>query len=202
MRLRTRHCPLVLLLAPSLVVALVSTPGAEGSDGSTLRIRAAIGTKDAPVDGKDGMPHQGPFVDREEHDAKDLSSLNGRPADALSGVPETNDGVMDDPDRPKPKEGTTGTEGGVSEKEKARIALEGETGEKANKIPESPKEVPPLPHSEEERLQQQNEHDHEHATAGEVGGLEVSCRAIWPSREMGVLTLMISETGRSSPEGT
>lgn len=67
-------------------------------------------------------------------------------------MPKANDGVMDDPNRQAPKEGTTGTEGGVSEKERDRKALEGQTGERAEKKPDPPKEAPPLPHSEEEKI--------------------------------------------------
>jgi hypothetical protein len=178
MRLRTRRSPLLLLLVPSLAVAL-ATPSTSNTEsravavdaeaGSTLHARGVIGTKDAPVDGKDGMPHEGPFVssDHDDHDSK------GRSVDAQVGAADANDGVMDDPDRQKPREGTTGTEGGVSEKDKARKAL-GETGGKADKVPEPPREIPPLPHGDEERLQKEGDHDHDHATSGQVGGLEAS----------------------------
>lgn len=59
--------------------------------------------------------------------------------------PHSNDGVMDDPNRSGPKEGTRGTEGGVSEKQKEN-RLSGE------KVPGGPKEAPPLPHSEQQKL--------------------------------------------------
>lgn len=119
-----------------------------------------IGTKDAPVDGKDGRPHEGPFVEVEHltsgSDLKKLPPLEGRPTDPtiVDGVkiPQTNDGVMNDPDRSQAKEGTTGTSGGVSEKDQVRKAKEGATGEKAENKPESPKEAPPLPHSEQEKI--------------------------------------------------
>jgi hypothetical protein len=127
-----------------------------------------IGTKDAPVDGKDGRPKVGPFVstekDREKQKAEsgeselvtglskdksiDTITVDGKP------IPEVNDGVMNDPTREKPKEGTTGTEGGVSEKNKQQKAQEGQTGEKVEKKPDSPKEAPPLPHSEQEKIDQ------------------------------------------------
>ncbi|KAF3768475.1 putative Gdt1, partial [Cryphonectria parasitica EP155] len=120
------------------------------------------GTKDAPVDGVDGRPHEGPFVESENLRSstgdlkKDLPPLEGRPRDpnVIDGVriPETNDGVMNDPNRAEPKEGTTGTSGGVSEKDQVRKAKEGATGEKTENKPEPPKEAPPLPHSEQEKI--------------------------------------------------
>jgi hypothetical protein len=122
-----------------------------------------VGTKDAPVDGKDGRPHEGPFVEIENlrkgetgDSKKDRPPLKDRPNDPTmvdgQKIPESNDGVMFDKDRPKPKEGTTGTAGGVSEKDKTRKAQEGKTGEKAENRPDPPKEAPPLPHSEEEKI--------------------------------------------------
>lgn len=112
------------------------------------------------MDGKDGRPHEGPFVEVEHltsgSDLKQLPPLEGRPVDPtiVDGVkiPQTNDGVMNDPDRSQAKEGTTGTSGGVSEKDQVRKAKEGATGEKAKNKPESPKEAPPLPHSEQEKI--------------------------------------------------
>jgi hypothetical protein len=62
-----------------------------------------------------------------------------------SFIPSSNDGVMDDKNRPGPKEGTRGTEGGVSEKNKEdRLGVE--------KKPDPPKEAPPLPHSEQQKI--------------------------------------------------
>ena len=123
------------------------------------------GTKDAPVDGKDGRPHLGPFIEtgaeRDRKKAKeageDVASIKPPPVDLPAGAPkdtpETNDGVMDDPHRTGPKEGTRGTEGGITEKSK-----EGKTGTsdsaKGEKKPDPPKEAPPLPHSEEEKLKE------------------------------------------------
>ena len=52
-------------------------------------------------------------------------------------LPLSNDGVTDDPNRVSPKEGTRGTEGGVSEKSKDNGKLPTE------KVPETPKEAPP-----------------------------------------------------------
>jgi hypothetical protein len=161
------------------------------------------GTKDAPVDGKDGKPHAGPWVgigeepkkeskegkktkeDTElvapkKEDMKKLVNADG------TKIPEVNDGVMDDPHRQIPKEGTTGTEGGVSEKDKARKAQEGQTGEKLEKKPDSPKEAPPLPLSEKpkpniEKLEKTKakDADDDEAVDAELGGLEVNNLICW-----------------------
>ena len=72
-------------------------------------------------------------------------------------IPDVNDGVMNDPERQLPKDGTTGTEGGVSQKDKDRKAQEGQTGERLEKKPDPPKEAPPLPHSEQELIKTGNE---------------------------------------------
>lgn len=121
---------------------------------------APKGTLDAPVDGKDGKPHAGPWVETSaERDRKKEKADGKAVADKLDThdlsvehigpdgkpMPHSNDGVMDDPHRVGPKEGTRGTEGGVSEKSKeSKFATE--------KVPETPKEVPPLPHSEQEKI--------------------------------------------------
>ncbi|KAI6247529.1 GCR1-dependent translation factor 1 [Erysiphe necator] len=120
-----------------------------------------IGTKDAPVDGKDGKPHAGPWVGTEKDTTKTSNNLKSSTKPHVSNsnvsdennitdvmlsqgnnIPETNDGVMDDPTREPPKHGTTGTGGGVSEKDKARKAQEGQTGERFENKPASPKEAP------------------------------------------------------------
>lgn len=142
-----------------------------------------LGTKDAPVDGKDGKPHAGPFVDTDRKKttsdvASDIKKKAGSLVDSAAGglkslsdvtkdlgnkvatqigadgkaIPQKIDGIMNDETRPKPKEGTTGAEGGVSEKDKARKAKEGMTGEKVENTPTAPKEAPPLPHDEDKKL--------------------------------------------------
>lgn len=210
MRLRHQKSPLLLLLIPSLAAtAVLASSSSDGMSDNELAAAAAIrtseegpntgaaakkydiGTKDAPVDGKDGRPHEGPFVEienlRKNEDSKhDNPPLENRPSDptVVDGkkIPESNDGIMFDKNRPNPKEGTTGTSGGVSEKDKARKAKEGQTGEKAENKPEPPKEAPPLPHSEEDKIssdkstkektkQQKGKTDEK--TAEEVIGLEV-----------------------------
>lgn len=157
MRFRHRSIPLLLLLIPCLkhtyairtseqVADLAEgrrvpkDAGAPPSVPSSLAksgTDSSIGTKDAPVDGKDGRPHQGPFVEtsaerdrkkaKESGDDEPASTAKKPPAteklkeasykdDWKMDLPETNDGVMDDPNRSGPKEGTRGTEGGISEK--------------------------------------------------------------------------------------
>lgn len=174
MKFRTRTSPLILLLLPSLAVALADTtldsetarrslvtardagePEPNALNGGTRR---EVPTKDAPVDGKDGKPHLGPFVAPDISTGGDLSdlTLKGKPSDWKTHegkeIPESNDGVMFDKNRERPQEGTTGTEGGVTEKERNRKAQEGMVGGKLQTQPEAPKEQPPLPHSEEERI--------------------------------------------------
>jgi len=196
MKLRQRKSPLLLLLVPSLAATAVlgaATPGSrqlerEAPPPDSLRADTLAdpakkyGTKDAPVDGKDGKPHAGPFVDYEpvvKTDSDDYT-IKGRPSDPtiIDGekIPETNDGVMNDPNRLEPKEGTTGTSGGVSEKDKERKLKESTTGEKTENKPKTPKEAPPLPHSDEEKILQQ---EGKYAGGGsgktydDVSGLEV-----------------------------
>ncbi|KAI4860972.1 UPF0016-domain-containing protein [Hypoxylon rubiginosum] len=211
MRLRQRRSPLILLLLPSLALAAstVDTRAAKGavavgvdstSSQSSLDSTVAsskstkvdVGTKNAPVDGKDGMPHEGPFVGTDKGrkkgdpsevpETKPLPPIKDRPVDptVIDGkkIPESNDGVMDDPNRQPPKQGTTGTEGGVSQKDKARKAKEGVTGEKVENVPETPKEKPPLPHSEQEKMTNEKPTKKEkgkadvHQTPEDVAGLE------------------------------
>ncbi|KAL2065636.1 hypothetical protein VTL71DRAFT_3306 [Oculimacula yallundae] len=180
MKFRRRPAPLLLFLLPSLATALAV--GAQDNGQATLsknaqprdaridaiptpavdlntKSRYEIGTKDAPVDGKDGKPHAGPFVGDKEIKkpadekvpAKEVVKTELVTPDGQK-IPQVNDGVMDDPNRLLPKLGTTGTEGGVSEKDKVRKAQEGQTGEKYENKPDSPKEAPPLPHSEQTKL--------------------------------------------------
>ena len=159
--------------ASSLTAKDIAAGGQDGDLVSqTKKVDASIGLKDTPLDGKDGRPHQGPFVEtkaeRERKKAKE--SGDEEPVAALKkptskeetkgssstdgkDVPETNDGVMDDPNRLGPKEGTRGTEGGISEKNRIGKGQEGTAGlVKTEKKPDPPKEVPPLPHSEQEKL--------------------------------------------------
>lgn len=196
MKFRRRPSPFLLLLLPSLASSLSAatqdsiTPANKAAqpreaakldpeptpflDVST-KSKLDVGTKDAPVDGKDGKPHAGPWVgvekDPKKEDLKKTSSNTKEDAELVlatkedlaklapdgTKIPTVNDGVMDDPHREPPKQGTTGTEGGVSEKDKARKAQEGQTGEKIEKKPDSPKEAPPLPQSEQTKLEKEKE---------------------------------------------
>lgn len=157
----TKHSRLGLLfLLPALANALTNSPvaGPDGVVEVTYNDRRGVPTKDAPVDGKDGKPHLGPFVETDSSSGGDqeLPPLKGRPDDytMVDGekIPKTNDGVMFDKNRDRPQEGTTGTEGGVSER--TRKLQEGKLGGRLQAQPESPKEQPPLPHSEEEKIRQ------------------------------------------------
>ncbi|OTB07299.1 hypothetical protein M426DRAFT_317984 [Hypoxylon sp. CI-4A] len=217
MKLGQQRRPLILLLLPSLVIAAsaLDAKSAKGAAAAAIDADDAyapssldstvassksskfeIGTKDAPVDGKDGMPHEGPFVTTDKGrkkgdtselvETKPLPPLKNKPVDptVIDGkkIPESNDGVMDDPHRQPPKQGTTGTEGGVSQKDKARKAKEGVTGEKVENVPETPKEKPPLPHSEQEKITSEKVDKKEkekekgkadlHQTPEDVAGLE------------------------------
>ncbi|KAL6713513.1 GCR1-dependent translation factor 1 [Lecanora helva] len=202
--MRTRQTPttlLILLLSyTSLVAALLSTEevvaladgkkissSADSSVNSPSKPAAdGVGTKDAPVDGKDGRPHLGPFVEtsaeRDRKKAKESgeetkaskpipSAITGGGAlsEDVRKMPETNDGVMDDPNRTGPKEGTRGTEGGISEKSKDGKEGQSEAG-KTEKKPDPPKEIPPLPHSEQENLGQKPVKDD--AKKGKETGVE------------------------------
>ena len=163
------------------------------------------GRKDAPVDGKDGRPHQGPFVEtnaeRDRKKAKESGDEEAAkkppPKDKtkeasyqdgwelpMTKLPITNDGVMDDPNRTGPKEGTRGTEGGISEKSGVVKGKEGDSATgKSEKKPDPPKEAPPLPHGEQEKLGSKDNKDPTKKTGDvvveeaekqkELGGLEV-----------------------------
>ncbi|KAJ2968706.1 hypothetical protein NUW58_g10163 [Xylaria curta] len=166
MRFRQRQAPLLLLVLPSLAlsstlakkpsrndqIALAdSAPDDSVSEDSTLgsssKVRVNAASKISPVDGKDGMPHEGPFVT-----LSDKGRRKGGDADADEDLASDLKDLPALKIAPTPKRGTTGTEGGVSEKDKARKAKEGRTGEKVEMVPETPKEKPPMPHSEQEKM--------------------------------------------------
>ncbi|KAL4884753.1 hypothetical protein BJY04DRAFT_181957 [Aspergillus karnatakaensis] len=171
--------PIVFLLLPAITTALASqnadhenvkdfavyqrdtsSSNAVVSDLDDLaHSPSSKGTADAPVDGKDGRPHAGPWVETNaERDRKKAGAVTSGDEEVRSDtrsiehlgtngdpIPYSNDGVMDDPNRAAPKEGTRGTEGGVSEKLKGSTYV-------GDKSPDSPREAPPLPHSEEQKL--------------------------------------------------
>jgi hypothetical protein len=131
-------------------------------DSNIVASNVAKGAPDVPIDGKDGRPHAGPWVetnaDRDHKVAKASGDIDSGSrydtkipsSEHLSTeegkvIPHSNGGVMDDPYRPGPREGTRGTEGGVSEKGKENQFV-------SEKVPGSPKEAPPLPHIETKKL--------------------------------------------------
>jgi hypothetical protein len=186
MRLRNRKSRLILLLLPSLAAAAAALADSQSVSESTASTKKIVsGTKAAPVDGKDGKPHAGPFVglDNSDTSTKQLPALKHRPADPTivdgKRIPESNDGVMDDKNRPGPKKGTTGTEGGVSEKNKEK-KLKEQAGEKVENKPQTPKEAPHLPHSDEEKVLSDGQGKHgdysADYSADQVSGLEVRLR--------------------------
>ncbi|KAF2097355.1 UPF0016-domain-containing protein, partial [Rhizodiscina lignyota] len=155
------------------------------------------GTKDAPVDGLDGKPHAGPFVDssstkkkpqtvedivpsqktskQDKDDLLDPDGATEQEKEQHRLLMEAQDTVMDDPHREAPKEGTTGTEGGVSERDRLKKAQEEtKAGPPDIKRPESPKEVPPLPESEEPKSSKEKtiKHTTEEETSTGSHGLE------------------------------
>lgn len=168
----------LILLLPALAAAATnaqvepSAPASRGSYGLESRYVDAEpapyrntpkGSLDVPVDGKDGKPHAGPWVETNaERDRKitkgsddidratvkydtKIPSSEHLSTEEGKMIPHSNGGVMDDRNRVGPREGTRGTEGGVSEKGK-------ENQMNAGKTPGSPKEAPPLPHSEAQKL--------------------------------------------------
>ena len=161
MKVDRRRTPLLLLLLANTVVC-----GSTPSDANELTKRGPlqaaaidkgttgpVGTEHAPVDGKDGMPHSGPWIEtetaRKNQKLKDVAgeedaNLPQKQDKPTVQLPKSNDGVMDDPNRKAPTEGTRGTEGGVSQRTK--------DGKVVGKEPEQPKEVPPVPHSEKEKM--------------------------------------------------
>ena len=167
MKMRRRRQPVALLLLVSILACEAASiedvirnkvrqePGlVKDLSNAAVGSRAApVGTDRAPVDGKDGMPHDGPWVQTDADRKKQKSNaadeekviVNTKTSStSATDIPQTNNGVMDDRNRRKPQEGTRGTEGGVSEKSKDGSIVE--------KKPEQPKEAPPLPHSEKERM--------------------------------------------------
>lgn len=132
------------------------------ADSEVVASNVAKGAPAVPIDGKDGRPHAGPWV--ETNGERDRKMVKGNDDIDLSAkydskipssqhlstedgkmIPHSNGGVMDDPYRAGPKEGTRGTEGGVSGKSK-------ESQLTSEKVPGEPKEAPPLPHSEAKKL--------------------------------------------------
>ncbi|KIW15413.1 hypothetical protein PV08_05459 [Exophiala spinifera] len=126
---------------------------AAAAGGSTGAKSSPVGTEHAPVDGKDGMPHEGPFVETTAERTRKKTQGIGYDDDPVpekspygsQPLPQTNDAVMDDRLKSSPAEGTRGVEGGISEKSKENKL--------SDKKPDPPKDVRPLPNHEAETLQ-------------------------------------------------
>ncbi|KAJ5220121.1 hypothetical protein N7468_009325 [Penicillium chermesinum] len=153
---------ILLLLLPALSAALTDTDSYASSNSAKESL-------EIPVDGKDGRPHAGPWVetsaDRDRKSSPKVSDDYEPSSTKYSSkipasehistddgemIPHSNGGVMDDPHRTGPKQGTRGTEGGVSEKGKESYMA-------SEKVPGGPKEVPPLPNSEKQKLSSSND---------------------------------------------
>lgn len=122
MRFRARHSQLLLVAVASASAVLA---------GENVDIdSSAVVSKDASVEGQDGVAHTGPLASTEKSDSDqpDYPQLKA-PSEAL-----------DEAD----------LENGVTIQEKARQLAEEVTGEKPPALPEVPKEAP-LPPSEEEK---------------------------------------------------
>ncbi|KAF2803865.1 UPF0016-domain-containing protein [Mytilinidion resinicola] len=183
MRLRRRPAPLFLLLLPTLPVFASALPkdtdGKQVARDAKVQEYAAIptiapgspgkldiGTEDAPVDGLDGKPHAGPFVDGKQKkppaEVEDLLPVGTKLPDPKKKTQDLTkeevaalkeeDGVMNDKNRATPKDGTDGTKDGVSAKTRERKEEEERTGEKAEKKPDPPKEAPPQPHDGKKKI--------------------------------------------------
>lgn len=179
MILRKNQVGWLLLLLPALSSA--AAIGATDED-TNLNLRGGAAKAGSVAAGKvdvadsvkpaeDGRPQWGPFVSDKDKPKKmspgivDIGS-KGTPKSSSDSLSDSvmgdqkdlssefaaKDSVMDDPDHVGPKKGTTGTEGGVSEKNKKHKALEKELGGKVEKVPVSPDEARPMSTEEQERL--------------------------------------------------
>jgi hypothetical protein len=186
MRLPTRNARLLLLIAPAVATALSPDTAAVVADVANVNSnnpRSDPASQVAPFDGNDGRPHNGPWIETDGVVDAELPPLEGRPDDptVVDGkkIPESHDGVMNDPNRAPPKDGTRGTEGGVSEK--TRKAKEGEAGGGAERTPETPKEAPLHSHEEEVANSEADaEADASYNLDGKAAGIEVGCTSAFP----------------------
>ncbi|KAL2674950.1 UPF0016-domain-containing protein [Phyllosticta citricarpa] len=176
MILRKSQAGWLLLLLPALSSA--AAIGATDED-TNLNLRGGTAKTGSLAPGKvdvadsvkpaeDGRPQWGPFVSEKDKPKKmspgavDIGSKGssdslsdsvlGDQKELSSEIFLGKDSVMDDPDHVGPKKGTTGTEGGVSERNKKHKALEKELGGKVEKVPVSPDEARPMSTEEQGRL--------------------------------------------------
>jgi hypothetical protein len=204
MRLQHSRASALLLLLPAVQILASSIAAADDKPLARAAVPAypdvsaspnpslapttnAKGTKDAPFDGQDGMPHAGPYINDDPSPTKKAPAIVEElgPKKTIVGptkptpskeVLDGDKSVMQDPDR-KLATGNKGTEGGVSAKDKERLAHEEKTGEKLEKVPESPKEAPPLPHDQKQLQADVLVAETSSRAAGAVG-LEVSNTAV------------------------
>jgi hypothetical protein len=147
MKLRSHNKSLPLILFSSIAgVAATPPTGIIRQSGSGNEASPKI--RGAFIDGNDGRPHSGPWVEVESHRTLDVNTALG---DGHS-VPDPHPGALDDPNRSFPKLNTMGNEGAISVKLTAREAIESETGTKVERLPETPKQAAPLPQSEQEKI--------------------------------------------------
>jgi hypothetical protein len=195
-----------LLLALALALAATAAHALDTKPGSVQHLAAQapagavaaaplqkpdVGTADAPVDGLDGKPHAGPFVETTKKKAAQLvedldvvaaaaeaEARAAREKKLLAAVvtkdaPE-DDGVMSDVAGRREVSGPTGTEGGVSAKEFER--KEGVGGKGA--VPEPPR-APPKKSGEEAKgkvvVGEVKEGKEEEIKKKGAAGLAVSC---------------------------
>lgn len=172
MRIAARHTPILVFLVSSLISCNASDAPIPNGMNEAKGLQAArsvsevvaasggnvkpapVGTEHAPVDGRDGMPHEGPFVEtgaertRKKQLSEDEEIVIGKSTKeqySEAEIPKSNDAVMDDRIRSNPAEGTRGTEGGISGK--------GKDGKPLDKKPDAPKDARPIPHSELDKVQ-------------------------------------------------
>ena len=150
------------------------SPVDAGKGSSLTGSKSSVGTKDAPVDGLDGKPHAGPFVeaspdesrrqaasdslasshdDSQEHvSSSSTSDKSGESSTGLHGSSaDDEEGATSDKSDRSSATRNTGTEGGISEKDRDRKAQEG-LGVGKGRTPDSPKEPIDLPDSIEDRI--------------------------------------------------
>ena len=137
--------PILLFLLPTIATTVADLAPADPSlahrdianaNGEAIGASSNTGSKgtpDAPVDGKDGKQHEGPWVE----------TNTNKPTAGQGGSPEKFDSTVSSLPPGKPSDGVSGKQKGPGEK-----------------VPEGPKEAPPLPHSEQRKI----------PTSGDVNG--------------------------------
>lgn len=163
MKLQGQHNLLCAIAFFTLAASVTASPDAATiptavaiADVKGSNQAGPIGTEHAPIDGKDGIPKSGPWVETgADRERKKSAGSTDETHDYKKEVtdptrqklPQSNEGVMDDKSRTGPVDGTRGTEGGISKKEKGKDIIDTDP-----KRPDPPKEQPPIPHSELEKI--------------------------------------------------